>query len=241
MFVIMTGAEASIIRATLMACIGLGATLFGREYIAKQALILSLLVIILYDPYLLLHDVSLHLSFLATAGIIYIREPCKNLLQKIIKNFSFFTETFATTCAAYLATLPYIMHTFGSVSVYALFSNMLVVPLVPFSMLLTCVVVVASYISQPLAFLVGYADTLLIKVMLIVAESVKRLPYASYSIELSVTGMCGAYIFEFLSIAFIFMKLGKKFQIKKSFVKNLKEDETLLTKDSEILSEIISY
>lgn len=77
LFVLMVGAEASIVRATLMSFIALFALTVGRGYVASQALLVSLIVIIFYTPIHLLHDVSLHLSFLATAGIVYMSDGVK--------------------------------------------------------------------------------------------------------------------------------------------------------------------
>jgi len=74
-----------VIRATLMSFVGLLAMLLGRAYVAKQALILSLLAIVMYEPYALMHDVSLHLSFLATAGIVYLSEPLEIFLRTILR------------------------------------------------------------------------------------------------------------------------------------------------------------
>jgi competence protein ComEC len=48
-FIIMVGAEPSVVRATLMAFIGLLAMLVGREYVARHALILSFFVIVMYE------------------------------------------------------------------------------------------------------------------------------------------------------------------------------------------------
>jgi competence protein ComEC len=83
LFVIMVGGEASVIRATVMAFIGLLAHLLGRHYVAKQALIISFFLIILFEPMSLLHDVSLHLSFLATAGIVYASEYLQKLFCRV--------------------------------------------------------------------------------------------------------------------------------------------------------------
>ena len=147
MFVIMTGGEASVIRATLMAFVALLATLIGRAYVARQALILSLVAIVLYEPYSFLADVSLHLSFLATAGIVYMTEPLQEILIRYRVQKSY-TEMIATTLSAYIATLPYVIHTFGTVSVYSLIANILVVPFVPLAMLLSFLVVIVSYKSD---------------------------------------------------------------------------------------------
>lgn len=228
LFVMMTGGEVSVIRATLMAFIGLLAMLLGRAYVAKQALILSLLIIVMYEPYALLHDVSLHLSFLATAGIVYLSEPLGVILKKYftrIKSKSL-QELFVTTLSAYLATLPYVMYTFGTASVYALLANILVLPLVPISMLISFLVVVSSYISGGLASAFGFIDTLLINFMIWIGRLIEHLPFSSFSLTISFGVMCLMYVCIFVFVKYFLFK---------------KINETRATFENGNLTDIISY
>jgi competence protein ComEC len=198
-FVTMVGGEASVVRATAMAFVGLLATVLGRPYVAKQALLISLLLIVMYEPYALLHDVSLHLSFLATVGIVYGSEVYKKVFLLLVEKITsrvpplYISEIIVTTLAAYFATLPYVMYTFGTVSVYALLANMLVIPLVPLAMLFSFLVVVTSFFSEWLSLAVGFIDSVWIGGMLFVAEGIARLPFASLSFTVSFTHMCMMY------------------------------------------------
>jgi competence protein ComEC len=225
LFVMMVGAEASVMRATAMAFIGLLATLIGRAYVARQALLISFLAIILYSPETLLHDVSLHLSFLATAGIIYLSEPLQNIIKKYTERKSL-VELSSTTLAAYFATLPYVMYIFGTVSPYALIANMIALPLVPLAMLLSFSVVCMSYISNTLAMFVGYADTLLLNCILFIAHAIEMLPFSYATLSVSFAGMCLLYIFFLILI---------------TYMKHRKENETFVTTESGYLTGIIKY
>lgn len=226
-FVLMVGGEASIVRATLMAFVGLLALGLGRAYVARQALLLSLIAIIMYEPIHALHDVSLHLSFLATAGIIYMSEKIKSNLEDTFVRVTSksLQEMLATTLAAYFATLPYILYTFGTASVYALIANILVLPLVPVVMLLTFIVVLLSVVPS-FAHVVGYADSLLANYIIFVGRAIERLPFSSITVSISLTTMFVVYVV----LIMLFVILTRK-------VKN----ETLLTKENEIISEVISY
>jgi competence protein ComEC len=227
-FVLMVGGEASIVRATIMSFIGLAALLIGRAYVARQALILSLIIIVLYEPVNLLHNVSLHLSFLATAGIVYMSDGVKIMLEKVRSKT--YQEIIATTLSAYLATLPYVMYTFGKVSLYALFANFIVLPFVPFVMLLTFLIVVTSLLSQGFALIIGYVDTLIAGGIISVARITERLPFASVEVSFSFTTMC---------IGYCILVCGYNFLL--SHYTRRATNETLLTKQDEILSEVISY
>lgn len=208
-----------------MSLVGLLAMLLGREYVARQALMLSLLAIIMYDPISLLQSVSLHLSFLATAGIIYWSEPIKQIIGRFILK-KFFLELFTTTLAAYTATLPYLMYTFGTVSVYALVANILVLPLVPFAMLMSSLVLLAAHISNSAAMFFGYADSLLIDFILLIARTINKLPFATFDLSTTFISMFIMYVFI---TCFIF------------YFSRWKKDETLLTTKEGYLTDVISY
>ncbi len=223
-FVLMVGAEVSVIRATLMSGVALTALLFGRAYSARQALLLSLIAIIMYEPKYLLYDVSLHLSFLATAGIIYLQEVFSILFQKVTSKT--YREILITTSAAYVATLPYIMYTFGTISIYALIANMLVLPLVPVMMLVTFCVIVTAPLANFFGLIFGYVDTFLGELIILVARSVETLPFAAITVTVSFAGMSLLYVGIIIFSYF--------FTIQKN-------NETLLTKDDSIISGTISY
>ena len=235
LFVIMVGGEASVIRATLMAFITLLATLLGRHYVAKQALLVSLLLIVMYEPYALLHDVSLHLSFLATAGIVYLGEVFERIFQTIsVKSVR---ELFVTTLSAYISTLPYSMYTFGSVSVYALIANVIVLPFVPLAMMLSFSVVVMSYISHTLSLLFGFVDTTVIACVLYIAETVERLPMSSFMFTISFLEMCVMYVALYFLVLYV---LHTKFSTSKNSLHE-QGNETKSTHENGVLTDIIRY
>ena len=229
LFVLAVGAEASIIRATLMSFIALLALLIGRAYTARQALLLSLLLIILYEPEHLSSDVSLHLSFLATAGIVYFSESIKNLLSSSVSKV--YKEIIASTFSAYLATLPYVMYTFGTVSVYALLANIIVLPLVPLSMLITFLITLLSPLTHIFGILFGYADTLLLDTIIFFARTIEKLPFSRVEVTISFGEMCIGY--GLIIVVFLLLRTRRN----DSLIKN----ETSKTKDGEIISGIIPY
>lgn len=238
-FVVMVGGTPSVIRATLMAFIALLAMFIGRAYVARQALILSLLVIVIYEPQALITDVSLHLSFLATMGLVYMSEPLEIFLKKYIVRISSSSlrELLVTTLSAYFVTLPYVMYTFGTVSVYALIANILVVPFVPFAMLVSFLVVVSSYLSSTLAFVFGFVDTILITFIIRIAQVIESLPFSTFTLTISFEEMYLMYIFILVSIKYISVKQNAHFKIATRAL----EDETLVTTRNRNLTDILSY
>lgn len=238
-FVMMVGGSPSIVRAMLMAFISLLAMLVGRSYVARQALIVSLFLIVMYEPYSLMYDVSLHLSFLATAGLVYMSEPFHLFLKSYSDSVRspLSGELFITTLSAYFATLPYIMYTFGTVSVYALVVNMIVVPMVPLAMLLSFLVIMSSYVSFTVATLFGFLSTSVVAFMIWTVRWFEELPFASISITFSFIQMFAVYLCIIIGMSFFSKRLEKK-MLKGSL---MKENETHRTNNGENLTDIISY
>ncbi len=216
-FILAVGAEASVVRATIMAFISLLALITGREYVAKQALIISFILIILYDPNALIFSASFHLSFLATAGIIYLSTIIE--VEKVLEKketTSEFKKILAPTISAIIATEGYLLYTFGFLSLYSLITNILIVPFVPIAMLLSFLVVLFSYFSSFLAGVFGVIDSFILNVMIGVARFVYNLPFSRIEISFSLTAMIVYYILV-ISI-FYFYKNREKF-----FVKEIKD------------------
>jgi len=133
-FVLMTGAEASVVRAAIMGSIVLLAGEMGRPHDTRNAILFAALLMALWNPKVLVFDVGFQLSFFALLGIVYLRPALEGVLGKKKRRFSSFRETFFTTLAAQLAVLPILLSQFGSVSAAGLFSNLLVLEVVPLTM-----------------------------------------------------------------------------------------------------------
>ncbi|MBI2097954.1 MAG: ComEC/Rec2 family competence protein [Candidatus Vogelbacteria bacterium] len=147
LFTIMTGAEPATVRAAVMALIALLAVATGRPYAAGRALVLAGVLMVAVNPKVLVFDLGFQLSFLATAGLIY-------LTPRLEKKLTFLTERFgvralaATTLAAQLAVLPWLILKTGQVPWLALPVNLVVLPVVPYAML-------AGFLTMALGFLPG--------------------------------------------------------------------------------------
>lgn len=142
-YLFLVGFEPSIIRASLMAILAFGASLFGRQNIAVLTVLVSAYLMLLYQPGFLF-DVGFQLSFTATLGILFIK-PLIPLPQ------NFFAETISTTLAAQLGTLPILLGVFGQFGLLSLLVNALILWTVPIVMLLGSVAAIVSAISIPLA------------------------------------------------------------------------------------------
>jgi competence protein ComEC len=122
---LLTGFQAPIIRAGLMASLVYLAQFFGREAESGRVLLLSGFLMVLVNPFFLV-DLGFQLSFLASAGLIFIQPK----LQK--QNFFLFQqESFASTVAAQLAALPLLVSAFGTLNLISPLINLAVLWLIP--------------------------------------------------------------------------------------------------------------
>ncbi|MBU0964672.1 competence protein ComEC family protein, partial [Patescibacteria group bacterium] len=132
-FVLITGAQASIVRAGIMGMLVLLATQLGRMSRITNTLVLAAVVMLLINPKVLVFDAGFQLSFLATIGLVYVSP----IIEKVFKWVPAVLEIRASlvaTLSATLMTLPLIIFQFGRLSLVAPLVNVLILPAIPVSM-----------------------------------------------------------------------------------------------------------
>jgi competence protein ComEC len=137
--------EPSIVRASIMGILALGASFLGRQNTALFALFLAAFAMIFFDPDILT-SISFMLSFSATLGIILL-EP---LLKSTFLKANLF-EDFRTTSSAQIATTPILLFFFGSYSLVSIVVNLLILWTIPPLMVLGTIASVLSFVSPLLA------------------------------------------------------------------------------------------
>ncbi len=194
-FVILTGASSSVVRAAAMGIIGIIALHSGRKLDPFPLLILALFLITLWNPFLLFSDISLQFSVLAVLGLLYI-EPLfhkisdthktkdskqtlslsKNILQ------SSFTENLKTvltaTISAQIAVSPLMIVFFEQVSIISPITNLLIVPISTLAMIL--VFATALPIIGWIFMIFAYG---LLHITLIIAHIFAQIPHATINTE----------------------------------------------------------
>ncbi|MFH1088574.1 MAG: ComEC/Rec2 family competence protein [Patescibacteria group bacterium] len=181
LFVLLTGAAPSAVRAGLMGMIILSAGLFGRLSDISVSLVLSAALMVIANPKILFGDIGFQLSFLATVGIIYF-SPFLVSFNKT--KFNWINNLVIPTLAALIMVTPIIMINFGRISIIAPLTNVLVVPLVPLAMLLGFWAVVGGMIWPILGSVLGWLAWLPLRLMVGVAEYMKNLSWASINLEI---------------------------------------------------------
>ncbi len=202
LFIIMSGASSTAVRAGIMALIVILASVTHRNYQAGRALVLAGLLMIIINPKILVFDISFQLSFLATVAIIYV--------SPIIKNkFSFITEKFglrdiiASTISAQILVLPLILYKMGLLSLVALPANIFVIAFIPATMLFGFITGTLGFIWLPLALPFAWISWILLAYMINVSEFFANLPFSTANITFFSFAIMVAYYF-FIGIWIIY-------------------------------------
>lgn len=181
LFVLLSGASSTAVRAGIMASIALFARLTGRRYDAGRALVVAALVMIAYDPRVIT-DLSFLLSFSATFGVLFVTPKVVKWVWFIPMRFGF-RELIATTIAANISVLPLILYSTGIFSIVSLPANILILPFIPIAMLLSFLVGMFGFISMFIAVPFSYLADLILSYILGVIHFFASLSFASVTIK----------------------------------------------------------
>ena len=184
-FVILTGLQASCLRAAIMAEIVLIATYLGRLSKLRNVLALTACLMLLANSKILVFDLGFQLSFLATLGLIYLNpilnEVCK--VKKFIKLKSgqiILGDYLLTTLSAIIMTQPIILYNFGKISLIAPLANILILPFIPLAMLLGFIIGIFAMIWTSLGWVAGWSVWLVLTYVIWVLEKLANLNWAYY-------------------------------------------------------------
>ena len=135
LFVLMTGAGTTSIRAGLMGLLGLLARVTNRNYDIVRGLFFAGFLMVLLNPFALVYDISFQLSFIATLGLILVTPLVERwrFVRLFPERFAL-REIFASTLATQITVLPFLLYKIGTLSIVAPLVNMLILPFIPLAM-----------------------------------------------------------------------------------------------------------
>lgn len=131
LFAAMTGFTPSVCRACIMSGLTLAASLVNREYDGPTALSFSGLVLLIVNP-LVITSVSYQLSFASVAGIFLFSTKLRKWMQSLVprkytgKVSGYLVSSASITLGATVLTTPLCALSFGTVSLAAVLTNLLV-------------------------------------------------------------------------------------------------------------------
>lgn len=171
---LLAGCVPPVIRSAVMGGLAFMALALDREREARRILILTGLVMLAVSPLLLFH-ISFQLSFLATAGLLYLSPVLAEWLEGFhLKDW--LAGGLAITLAAQLSTLPVLAWYFNQVSIASLLANLTIVPLVELIIILGLLAGLAAFLLPFLGGIVYVADSLLLGLVYEMSRWMASLP-----------------------------------------------------------------
>ena len=191
LFLLVTGFSPSIVRASIVAGLGLAAWYYGRSFRPTLLILFTAAITAFYNPFYLWGDIGWYLSFLAFAGVLILAPLLIRAFAR--KELPLLPTVAIESFSAQLLTLPLIMFVFGKVSVVGFFANVLIVPLVPLAMLLSVVVGIVGMIAPMLAAWIALPARMLLNSMIRTATWFADWPHASTLVTVSLSSMLVMY------------------------------------------------
>lgn len=182
LFIVLTGLQASAVRAGIMGGLLLLGQHLGRINISVRALAYAASIMLFLNPFLLTRDVGFQLSFLAVLGIIYFSPIISSFLTKV-PDILHVREIMSMTIAAQILTLPILIANFGFISLVSIIGNLLILPLLPVLVAAGFLFFIGGSLWEPLGFILSLPVSLLLTYITAVVDLLASLPFASMRIE----------------------------------------------------------
>ena len=177
-YMFITGFSPSIVRAGTMGILVSLAWLIHRKNDLATSISLSLLILLIYNPYLLT-SIGVQLSYTATIGIILFQKNVINILNKIkskkknrVKDYitEKIKEILAVIISAQLAILPITLFHFNVLGVYFIITNILVSFIIGPILALGIITLIFSFINLPIAKLISYLESIGIETLIFISK-----------------------------------------------------------------------
>lgn len=212
-FLLVTGMSPSMSRAAIVSGISLAAWYYGRSIHPLVLLPFVAGVTAFIQPQFVWGDLGWYLSFAAFAGVMIIAP----LLQHYFfgpERPGLFRQIAGETISAQIATMPIIALSFGVIALYALPSNLLVVPLIPFVMGFVFATGLCSFFFPPLAIIFAAISYMLLHYIVVVVETISRTPNAQVDVTFTIYILVMYYIL--LLAAAVYMKRKTKHDFRQN-------------------------
>jgi competence protein ComEC len=181
LFIIITGAPPSILRAGLMIGLILLGEYLGRPTNPLLILLTAAGLLTLFEPKIIL-DVGFQLSVAATYGLMRVSPIIRNGLQKL-KIPTTLATILGETIGAVLLTSPIILLVFERLSIVSPLTNVLVVPLIPLVMAIGLIGSVLVFFVPALGNWLLMLGWPILTWTLLVSRRFSSFDFASYSIS----------------------------------------------------------
>ena len=208
-YLILTGASASVFRATVMAVVLIVAFLSNRSSHLLNSIAIAALVILTIDPNQL-YDAGFQLSFSAVISMILIYPYIEMIINQMsLKNniVKYFLVSIGLSLSAQIGTLPFTFYYFSKFSTVSLFANLIVIPAVGVITGIGIFTLIVSPLIPALGIYYGAANNILTGSLFDIINFAGSLKFSYISIyDYSLFDSILFYVLSFITI-FLYTKL----------------------------------
>lgn len=174
-FLILSGASASIVRAAIVSMLSIAVGYYGRAFKPLNLISFAAVITAWANPVYIWSDLSWYLSFLAFIGVMILSPLVQARWPRKWHENVVGGVALESLCAEAM-TLPFVLHIFGQMSRVGLIANVLVVAFIPLAMLLGAVAGLAGMLLGSFAGWFAWPASLLLNYMLDTAHILANLP-----------------------------------------------------------------
>lgn len=172
-FVVLTGAEPSVMRAGVMATLTLLGVLMGRPRSTGTILAGAVFVLIVLDPWLV-WAIGFQLSVAATAGMVLLGTPLAERLGRFVPIPVALAA--GTTMAAQFGVTPILLFHFHEVPGVTILANLAAFPAVSPALLMGIAASTTGLVSMPVGRLLSLFATLPMRYLQFIADTLAKAP-----------------------------------------------------------------
>lgn len=183
-FVVLTGASSSVVRGAIVSTLIILSKYFGRRSSGIALILLSAALMSLANVYVLRIDAGFQLSFLAFTGLIYL-SPILSKKIDPLRAPGFFKGAFCETVSAQIFALPLLLVLFGNISLISVLANILILPVIPFAMLVGFLQGILGMIYLPIAQFFGWVNWFILHYVISLSNFFAHLPFSNLEIKIT--------------------------------------------------------
>lgn len=180
-FIIITGASYSVVRACIMAIVVIGAKICYRKENFFTSICISLIIILIQNPFAI-NDIGLKLSFMGTAGIVIFNKSITNFFIKL-KIKQKIAKALSVTFSAQLMIMPITILNFNTISLTFFISNILASPLLGIIIIFGFISIFISSILNPISKILFLILHIFLELLILVSKVTEKIPGSSILVK----------------------------------------------------------
>lgn len=180
-FIIITGASYSVVRACIMAIVVIGAKICYRKENFFTSICISLIIILIQNSFAI-NDIGLKLSFMGTAGIVIFNKSITNFFIKL-KIKQKIAEALSVTFSAQLMIMPITILNFNTISLTFFISNILASPLLGIIIIFGFISIFISSILNPISKILFLILHIFLELLILVSKVTEKIPGSSILVK----------------------------------------------------------